>query len=132
MEIDELFCGQHLVRTTPLEGKHNEGYVAGMYPQNDIMLRLTTKKNGSRSFLLHISMIENWQPIMDKKIRLRNLYSVKAFAEKKGVSKQAVFGRITKGDIIPEYIGADADIYIDWKKYKKFAFDESFRRNVKG
>lgn len=63
-----------------------------------------------------------------KKI-LPHLYPVISFAKKKGVSKQAVWKRIDKGDIKPVLVGTNEDHYIDWRKYHDFKFEKANKIN---
>jgi hypothetical protein len=56
----------------------------------------------------------------------RSLITPASFAKKKGVSRHAVYYHIkTSKLIVPTLVGMDKDIYIDWKDYKSFDFNEN-------
>jgi hypothetical protein len=55
----------------------------------------------------------------------RKLISLTSFAKLKGVSRHAVYYHVnTSKQIIPTLVGMDKDIYIDWKTYENFVFNE--------
>jgi predicted DNA-binding protein YlxM (UPF0122 family) len=56
----------------------------------------------------------------------RTLITLASFAKKKGVSRHAVYYHIkVSKNIIPTYVGMDKDIYLDWKVYGQFEFNEN-------
>jgi hypothetical protein len=56
----------------------------------------------------------------------RTLMSLASFAKRKGVSRQSVYYHIkTSKRIVPTLVGMDKDIYVDWKEYQSFEFNEN-------
>ena len=62
---------------------------------------------------------------MEGEHKLKFLVTIRTFAERKGVSKQAVQYHLGNGNIKATFIGSTKEIFIDWRKYKEFEFSES-------
>lgn len=60
--------------------------------------------------------------------RETSLIRVSSFGKKKNVSRNAVWMHIKTGLIETVLIGMDKEVYIDWKQYKNYQFNENFKR----
>lgn len=61
-------------------------------------------------------------PVHVQKTIAPNHYTVTEFAKKKSVSRTVVYKHIEEGKIIPDLVGADKVIMIDWTLYKDHEF----------
>lgn len=58
---------------------------------------------------------------------LANYVSITGYARKKNILRKYVYPKMHSGEIIPDKIGEDGNLMIDWDKYKDVQFDNTLK-----